>query len=141
MSEKSGRCLCGAVQFTAVLTNNEVWVCHCKMCQRWAGGSFLAVGGTPETVFKGEDAIALYSSSEWMERGFCRCCGSPLFARLKSDGSYHIPIGLLDDTEGLELTNEIYIDRKPLLYSFAEKTHKMTEAEFLAMYAASQDKS
>jgi len=87
-------------------------------------------------VFEGQDAIAVYPSSAWAERGFCKHCGSPLFYRMKSDGSYHLPVGLLDDTEGLTLVNEIFIDRKPSLYSFAEKTHQMTEAEVMAMFGA-----
>jgi len=143
MSEKkkSGHCLCGAIQVSATLANDEAHVCHCKTCQRWVGGPFVSVACTPETVFEGQDAIAVYPSSDWAERGFCKICGSPLFYRLKSDGSYYLPVGLLDDTEGLTLTSEIYIDRKPSWYSFAEKTNRMTEAEFLAMIAASQNKS
>ncbi|MDR2014686.1 MAG: GFA family protein [Azoarcus sp.] len=138
MSEKtkSGHCLCGAVQVSAVLANHEAGVCHCKMCQRWIGGPFVAIACTPETVFKGKDAIVVYPSSDWAERGFCKRCGSPLFYRVKSDGSYYLPVGLLDDTGGLTLVNEIFIDRKPSFYSFAEKTNQMTEAEFMAMFGA-----
>ncbi|MCL2309371.1 MAG: GFA family protein [Proteobacteria bacterium] len=143
MSEKmkTGHCLCGAVQFSAILANNDAHVCHCKMCQRWAGGPFVSVACTPETVFKGQDAIGVYPSSDWAERGFCKHCGSPLFYRVKSDGSYYLPVGLLDDAEGLTLVDEIFIDRKPALYSFAEKTRRMTEAETMAMFAASSGES
>jgi hypothetical protein len=106
------------------------------MCQRWVGGPVVSVGCTPETVFEGQDAIGVYPSSDWAERGFCKRCGSSLFYRMKSDGSYYLPVGLFDDTEGLTLANEIFIDRKPALYSFAEKTKQMTEAEVMAMFAA-----
>jgi len=143
MSEKtrSGHCLCGAVQVSAVLANHEVGVCHCKMCQRWTGGPYIGIACTPETVFENQDAVGVYASSEWAERGFCKRCGSSLFSRMKSDGSYYLPVGLFDDTEGLTLAHEIFIDRKPSLYSFAEKTSQMTEAEFMAMYAAPPDES
>jgi len=131
MSEKTrtGHCICGAVKVSAVLTSNEVGACHCKMCQRWLGGPFVAVVCTPETVFESQNAVGIYSPSDFAERGFCKHCGSSLFGRIKSDGTYYLPIGLLDDTEGLTLTQEIFIDRKPSLYSFAEKTNQMTEAE------------
>jgi hypothetical protein len=99
------------------------------------------MGCTPETVFKGQDAIGVYSSSDWAERGFCKHCGSPLFYRLKHDGAYYLPVGLFDDTEDLTLVDEIFIDRKPSLYSFAEKTNKMTGAEFMAMFGATPDES
>jgi len=143
MSEKtkSGHCLCGAVKVSAVLANHEAGACHCKMCQRWVGGPFVAVACTAETVFEGQDAVAIYPSSAWAERAFCKHCGSPLFCRAKGGDSYYLPVGLLDDTEGLTLTSEIFIDRKPSWYSFAEKTNKMTEEETMAMFAAAQDKS
>jgi hypothetical protein len=143
MSEKtkSGHCLCGAVKVSAVLANHEVGACHCKMCQRWTGGPFLAIACTSETVFEGQDAIGVYPSSAWAERGFCKHCGSPLFSRQKSDGAHYLPVGLLDDTEGLTLVNEIFIDRKPSWFSFAEKTSQMTEAEVMAMYGVSPDES
>ncbi|MDR2174026.1 MAG: GFA family protein [Burkholderiales bacterium] len=134
---KSGHCLCGAVKVSAVLASNDAGACHCKMCQRWAAGPFVSIPCTPETVFDGQDAITLYPSSDWIERGFCKHCGSPLFARVKSDGSLYLSVGLLDDTEELTLANEIFIDKKPALYSFAEKTNQMTEAEVMAMYASS----
>jgi hypothetical protein len=138
---KSGHCLCGAVKISAILANHDAGVCHCKMCQRWTGGPFVAVACTPETVFENPEAVGVYPSSAGAERGFCKHCGSPLFYRLKSDGSYHLPVGVLDDTEGLTLTVEIFIDRKPSWYSFAEKTNQMTEAECMAMYGISPGES
>ncbi|MDR2926100.1 MAG: GFA family protein [Azoarcus sp.] len=138
MSEKtvSGHCLCGAVQVSAVLASHEVGVCHCTMCQHWTGGPMVSVACSPKTAFAGEEHVTVYPSSAWGERGFCKHCGSALFYRMKSDGSYYIPVGVLDDHEGLKLANEIFIDRKPDFYSFAEKTNKMTEAEVMAMFAA-----
>ncbi|MDR0250438.1 MAG: GFA family protein [Burkholderiales bacterium] len=138
MSEKtrSGHCLCGAVKVSAVLATTDAGTCHCKMCQRWTAGPFVSIHCTPETVFEGQDAIGVYPSSDWAERGFCKHCGSPLFVRIKNCGSLYLSIGMLDDTEGLTLASEIFIDCKPSLYSFAEKTHRMTGAEFMAMFAA-----
>ena len=138
MSEKakSGHCLCGAVKVSAVLANHDAGVCHCKMCQRWAAGPFVSIACTPETRFEGQDAISFYPSSEWAERAFCKHCGSPLFYRAKSDGALYLSVGLLDDTEDLKLVNEIFVDRKPSWYSFAEKTNQMTEAEVFAMFGA-----
>ena len=142
MSEKTktGHCLCGAVHVAAHLVSRGVGACHCTMCQRWTGGPFLALACTPETVFSGEDNITVFSSSEWAERGFCKHCGSPLFYRLKSDGSYYVPVGLFDDHDGLRFATEIFVDRKPAFYSFAEETKKMTEAEVMAMYESVDEK-
>jgi hypothetical protein len=109
------------------------------MCQRWASGPIMVLACTP--TFEGQDAIAAYSSSDWAERGFCKHCGSLLFYRMKSDDSYYLSVGLLDNTERLKLVNEIFIDRKPSWYSFAEKTNKITEAEMMAIFNAPPNES
>ncbi len=44
--------------------------------------------------------------------------------------------GAVDDLEGLRLTSEIYIDRKPDGYGFAGHNDKKTKAEVEAYYAA-----
>jgi hypothetical protein len=38
---KSGRCLCGAVSFSAEEVKSEISACHCRMCQRISGGIFI----------------------------------------------------------------------------------------------------
>ena len=85
----SGRCLCGAVSFTAEGVNGEVHACHCATCRKWSGASMLAMG-TAAVDFTGASNIARYDSSEWAQRGFCRNCGSNLFYQLKDQGNYII---------------------------------------------------
>lgn len=43
-------------------------------------------------------------------------------------------LGTLDDADGILLTSEIFVDRKPDGYAFAADTRKMTEAEVVAMF-------
>ena len=77
----TGKCLCGAVTFTAQDVENHIHACHCRMCRAWTGGPLL--GATVgEITFTGEDHIKRYTSSEWAERGFCDQCGSTLFYHL-----------------------------------------------------------
>lgn len=131
----SGHCLCGAVTVTATLIN-PLMACHCKMCQRWSGMALLSIEVTDNLQFTGEENITVYDSSEWADRGFCKCCGSHLYFRSKEPQRYYIPIGLLDDVTGIQFQSQIYIDKKPDYYSFADKTETMTEAEVIAFYAA-----
>ncbi len=125
----SGHCLCGAVSFTAEAVSHDVSVCHCSMCSRWSGGllMFLEVIGAP--VFEGRDNIGLYRSSEWGERGFCKVCGSSLFWKLTGRDWYSLSTGTLDDQSRLTLATEIFIDDKPVYYSFANDTLKRTGDE------------
>jgi len=90
-----------------------------------------------DVSFKGEDDITVYNSSDWAERGFCKICGSHLFYRLKESKQHMIPVGLFDDQEPFVFESQVFIDKKPSFYSFANKTNDMTEAEILEMYGSS----
>lgn len=92
-----------------------------------------------DVSFEGEDAIKIYNSSDWAERGFCKKCGSHLFYRLKESKQHMIPVGLFDDQEPFVFESQVYIDKKPSFYSFANKTNDMTEAEILEMYGSPQE--
>lgn len=135
----SGRCLCGAVSFSAQAKDAEINACHCGMCRRWVGGPYLAVEveGTPD--FTGQDDIAVYASSEWGERGFCRKCGTSLFWRMQDGTHYGVPAGTLDSTDGFRFTLQIFTDEKPAFYDFANKTKMMTGEEFLAAFSGDKD--
>jgi hypothetical protein len=38
--ERTGKCMCGAVSYTAKGVDKEIAACHCSMCRRWASGPF-----------------------------------------------------------------------------------------------------
>ena len=107
------------------------------MCRKWTGGPLLAIEGGNDIDFEGSESISVFSSSEWAERGFCSKCGSNLFYRLKKEGHYSVPVGLLDGDENLVFEHQIFIDEKPSFYSFANETKNMTGAEVFAQYSAS----
>lgn len=134
--EVKGHCLCGGVRFSATVKKRDVGACHCSMCRRWSSGPFLAIEHEGEVRLTGEDLLAVYRSSEWGERGFCRVCGSALFWRLHGGGHYALSVGSLDDQSQLRFASQIFIDEKPAFYDFANDTVKMTGAEFVAAFAA-----
>lgn len=136
-TSKTGSCLCGAVKFTADRAANKVGACHCEMCRKWGGGPFMEINCGTEVSFKGEDAITVYNSSDWAERGFCNKCGSHLFYRLKETGQHMVPVGLFDDQHDLVFEHQVFIDKKPSYYNFSNRTKDMTEAEIFAMFGAS----
>ena len=138
---RTGGCNCGAVRFEIASDPSEVGACHCGMCRRFTGGVFLAVSVPKDKIaFTKDEGLTLYTSSAWAERAFCKTCGSSLFDRVTApgpmQGECHVGLGCFDDATGIALTGEIYLDRKPDGYSFAEDTRKMTEAEVEAMFAA-----
>jgi len=131
----NGHCLCGAVRFTCRDTR-EIGACHCAFCRRWGGGPFLAVHCGPEVEFQGQEHIGVFASSGWAERAFCRRCGTHLYYKLHATGEYFIPAGTFD-TDDLELTLQIYVDRKPPYYDFANQTPTLTEQQVIDRYSAS----
>ena len=134
----SGRCLCGEVRFKATPENAEMAVCHCGMCRRWSGGVFMAVDCSRGLEFENDASVAVYQSSSWGERGFCKICGSTLFWRARDGSSMHVSAQAFDHPEAFALTHEIFIDEKPANYAFANDTQKLTGAEVMAMFASKE---
>ncbi|MGF1481776.1 MAG: GFA family protein [Cyanophyceae cyanobacterium] len=136
LSVVNGSCLCGAVSLSTSSLNRHVAACHCNMCRKWGGGALLAAECGSDVSFSGEENIGVYPSSDWAERGFCQRCGSHLFYRLKQNSQYYIPVGLFDNSEGLVLRHQVFIDEKPEYYAFANETKNMTGAEVFAQFEA-----
>ncbi len=135
----SGRCLCGAVRFTATPTVMEMGVCHCGMCRRWAGGAFTAVSCGKSVLIDGEGHLGVYTSSDWGERCFCKICGSTLFWRMRDGTNTAVSAQAFDDPASFAFTEEIFIDEKPANYAFANDTKEMTGAEMFAALTAHQE--
>lgn len=137
-TEGKGHCLCGAIQIRVKHMSHNVGACHCGMCRHWGGGPLLAIDCGTEVSFNDEQNVSLYNSSDWAERGFCKRCGSHLFYRLKETQQYIMPVGLFEDDGQFVFDHQIFIDKKPGYYHFANKTEDMTEAEVFAKYAPAE---
>ena len=133
--------MCGAVQFTARDVPSTAGICHCEMCRRWTGSALIGVTVPKGSVtWQGQDHIATLQSSSWARRAFCDRCGSGLFFEVTLDSDYagnlEFPIGLFDDPNGFEITNEIYIDHKPDSYAFAGEGRKtLTRADCVEKFS------
>ena len=139
MSEKKGHCLCGAVKFTVKAMNNSVDACHCGMCRRWGGGPLMSISCGKDVTFEGEENITVYDSSDWAERGFCKLCGSHLFYRLKEANDHELSAGLFESQKNFHFDLQVFTDRKPAFYNFANITKEMTEAEVIEEFAPEQN--
>ena len=126
--QKTGKCLCGEIKIVAKSVDLNVHACHCTMCRKWGGGPSMSVNCWSDVSFSDGESIRAYDSSEWAERGFCSHCGSHIFYRLKENGEYILPVGIIDSDEGYVFDQQIFIDRKPDYYSFANKTKNLTGA-------------
>lgn len=127
-----GHCLCGAVRFSAPDVK-DIGVCHCGFCRRWGGGPLLATHCGTSVSFTGAERITVYASSGWAERAFCSQCGTHLYYRLLATGEYFIPAGTFESND-MVMTSQIYVDRKPDYYAFANETPMLTEQQVLEQY-------
>jgi hypothetical protein len=134
----SGRCLCGAVQFTATPKRMEMGVCHCGMCRRWTGGAFMGVQCGPDVQVADASQLGAYQSSGYGERCFCKVCGSTLFWRMQGGAMHVVAAQAFDDPNAFAFVSEIYVDEQPGNYSFANQTKRMTGPEFVAALMAAR---
>ena len=132
--DAKGQCLCGTVEIEATGLKTHVRACHCGMCQHWGGGPFLGIQCDGEVDIVGRNQVSVFNSSEWAERGFCNLCGTHLFYRLKQNQQYYLPVGLFALDEELNFGHQVFIDKKPIFYHFANNTKNMTEEEVFAMF-------
>jgi len=104
MSEAfTGGCQCGAVRYRAEPIIDNAHICHCRMCQKAVGNFFAALVGAPKETFaltRGKPAT--FRSSEHVERGYCRDCGTPLFYNGVNSKYVSLTIGSMDHPERLK---------------------------------------
>ena len=121
-TNRSGRCLCGAVTYLVTGAPLATVVCHCEHCQRQSGGPFsvnlivhesqLAVTGTLQTYEeRGDDG----GDVVFVRRRFCGGCGAPIVSELaQADGMVAVKTGTLDDRSEVLPTVEVWcVDRQP----------------------------
>ncbi len=135
MTTRRGQCLCGAVAFTADVESSNVNACHCGMCRKWTTGPMMTVEHKGPVTFTGAETIGVYHASATGERGFCKRCGSALYWKLRDHEHYWLSAGAMNDTSGLKLAEELFIDEKPAFYAFTGETKKVTSADYAAFLA------
>lgn len=128
----TGGCLCGAVRYEASEAPFWIGYCHCDMCKRAFGGPFaLYVNFRKQAVRYTKGVPSLYQSSNFVERGFCSNCGTPLVYQYRAgtpEGDSPIDadpypkiarseivgfgIGSLDCPEAFQPTSHGHVDRQ-----------------------------
>ena len=128
----TARCLCEKIEVSLEEDPKSFVVCHCVSCRKWTGGVFMSVYGGKALKFKNEELLGHYSSSDWAERGFCTCCGSNIYFKMKKSGSYFLMLGLFGDSISPAFSAQQYIDEKPSNYCFSNETRDVTKKEMEA---------
>lgn len=107
----TGGCQCGAVRFRMEGQPKDVSVCHCRMCQKAFGAYYaplVAVGEAQVTWTRGQPKR--FASSNFVKRGFCGDCGTPL--TYEAPDGLSLAAGAFDDPSRLPPTIQFGVECK-----------------------------
>ena len=139
----TGGCQCGVVRYALYAEPTGASICHCRMCQKAFGSYFAPLAGVPPEHFevtRGE--IAIVRSSDQVERGFCRQCGTPLTFHYVGRPRISVSLGSLDEPQKIPPVEQFGIEgRMPWFGTLAalpgEKSTEEDEPALAAKIAAS----
>ena len=100
--EYAGGCQCGRVRYQAAGPRDRASVCYCRMCQKAAGGPFMAFVRFRAPQVAWSSPPATFASSSIVERGFCRDSGTPLTYRVAASPYVSLTIASLDDPAAVQ---------------------------------------
>ena len=88
-------------------------ICHCRMCQKAFGNYFAPLAGVqPKDIAWTRGAPSRFRSSELVERGFCRECGTPLTFRYLDHDRISVSLGSLDDPARVKPTEQFGVESR-----------------------------
>jgi hypothetical protein len=78
----TGKCFCGAVEFSVTGEPAAMGYCHCSSCREWSAGPVNAFTLWPTDhvkVTKGASNIGVYHRTDRSLRKWCKTCGGHIF--------------------------------------------------------------
>jgi hypothetical protein len=106
----TAKCLCGNIEIEARGNPNYAEYCHCIMCQKSSGSSFMVwVVFDKENVSVTKGVISKFQSSPELQRGFCANCGSNV--SIHTEECFDLPIGALENPDAIEINQHIWAKR------------------------------
>ena len=117
MSEKTGRCQCGAVTLAADGDPKMALHCHCLDCQKASGAGHMTFAAFPADAVTIDGRTSTFQSPTdsggTATRHFCPTCGSRLFATTTSfPGMVAITLAAFDEPGALAPTAAVYTKRR-----------------------------
>lgn len=117
MTERTGRCLCGAVTFSLSADPVAVRICWCRDCQH------LAANGTVNLLVPADalsvsgpvaEHVKTADSGNQLTRQFCPTCGTHLFGISSGRPQFRVVrVGNLDDPSSVTPTTNIWTESAP----------------------------
>ena len=112
MTTLTGRCYCGAIEFSIEGPERYACFCHCRSCQQLSGAAYVPwamFGRDGFAVTKG--TLAVVHSSPGVTRGFCRDCGSSLtYETDRRAGDVDVILAALDDPAAIRPRSHVWLE-------------------------------
>lgn len=118
----TGRCFCGAVQYTVADEFVYAANCHCSNCRRTTGSAFKPFAGIERTklsVTRGEDKLMIYGE-ETANNTHCKVCGSLLYSIVREGAFAHVAMGTLVEDPSIRPTAHIFVGSKASWYTITD---------------------
>jgi hypothetical protein len=107
----TGGCQCGAVRFRIQGELKDASICHCRMCQKAFGNFYAPLVGVNDVEFDWtRGAPKYFQSSNYVKRGFCGDCGTPL--SYEGPDGVGIAIGAFDAPERVRPIAQFGVEAK-----------------------------
>ena len=118
----TGKCLCGAVQYTVADAFRYALNCHCSNCRRATGSAFKPFAGIARdqlAVTQGADAMRLYGDAVTHD-AHCGTCGSLLYSVVREGAFVHVTLGTLVDDPSIRPSAHIFVGSKAPWYTITD---------------------
>jgi hypothetical protein len=112
--EMRGGCACGRIRYTARVSDDEAYLCHCRMCQRSTGSVSIAFKNVSKADIAWEREPDWYASSPIARRPYCRECGTSLGFDYPDHDKMDLTVASFDDPSRF----------RPVAHFAAESMHR-----------------
>ncbi len=114
MSDITGECFCGALQYEVTQALTEARSCHCSRCRKAFSGAGSAMSWVDPANFhwlNGEKHLKTFTDDEGFGLGFCGRCGTTLCGVYEGKVA-GITLGTLNGETGVRITEHIFVGSK-----------------------------
>src|SRR5579872_2056905 len=118
----TGRCFCGAVEYTVADEFRYALNCHCSQCRRTTGSAFKPFAGIERSklrLTRGSDDL-LIVGEENANDTHCGRCGSLLFSLVREGAFVHVTLGTLVDDPAIRPSAHIFVGSKAPWFTIAD---------------------
>lgn len=127
----TGKCLCGAVEYTVADEFLYALNCHCSNCRRATGSAFKPLAGIERgklRVAKGKADLLIFGAHDAHDAR-CKICGSLLYSVVRDGAFVHVAMGTLVDDPSIRPTMHIFVGSKAPWHTITDSLPQYEELE------------